>query len=548
MNISDLTNILGGDIKNFANSVLNDVSNNINNTNPQNNSDNSSIEFIEPKNPLDPIVVFDPEFEFSNVVFPYNYDDVSEVGQNKDTTSTLKVNGVNVPILKVNNKIIMPKNVYALTIYLKEFLPTIILKIDDPKKNIQATDVPGMNNTITVIITAPVNGANKKISMDFYITDCKFNEDDTITYYGEYKCNDLKQIKYTQIGDSELTTYEMLENIAKDCKLGFAATDKCKEISDKKWRQLYSETYKDYIIQQLQYAGVDENSIFDVWIDNFGYLVLVNLSYIMGEEIDLRQLSIKVIEGNTITDLPENKVPEQNIEEVYRIITNSKETSGNYNLRIEEYFSIVNNNDILNKGTLNRYYYLDSPCDQNLIKQEQIQVFENSVDGLQGLEDYKYENIEFIGTNQLEGDVCELYQGEIIKNYFNKLNAKILKVKLPIANYTLQRGMILQVIIEEYEINNKQSIIDNFSNASTVQDDEQEIYASDENYKDRSNIVDDYNGVINPSLSGLYYINGMELEYNAGDQKFEQTLYLIKKGLTNNLLNKYTSVKLPPQK
>jgi hypothetical protein len=39
----------------------------------------------------------------------------------------------------------------------------------------------------------------------------------------------------------------------------------------------------------------------------------------------------------------------------------------------------------------------------------------------------------------------------------------------------------------------------------------------------------------------------MELIYNAGYQKFEQVLYLIKKGISNNILNKYTSVNLPPE-
>ena len=516
------------------------------NQNPNTAAENTSIEFIEPKNPLDPIVVFDPEFEFSTVVMPYNYDDESEVGDNGDTTSTLKVNGILVPILKVNNKIIMPQKVYDLTIYIKDFLPTIVLKIDDPDKNIQATDVPGMNNVITVIMTAPVDGANKKISMDFYITDCKFDEDDTVTYYGEYKCNELKQVKYTQLGDKPLSTYEMLEKIAKDCKLGFAATDKCKEIEDKRWRQIYSDTYKNYLLNELEYSGLDEDSIFDVWIDNFGYLVMANISYIMGEEINVKQLSIKVIGGDVVTDLPNNKVPEQKLEEVYRIITNSKETSGSHNLQIQEYFSIVNNENILNKGTLNRYYYLSSPCEQNTISQEQIQVFENSIDGLQGLEEYQYENIEFIGVKQSEEDVCDLYQAQIIKNYFNKLNSKILKVKLVHANYTLQRGMLVEVIINEYNAINKQAIINNGNNATTI-DKDTPAEAPAQTFEQRAMVADENNGITNPSLSGLYYINGMELIYNAGYQKFEQVLYLIKKGISNNILNKYTSVNLPPE-
>ena len=48
------------------------------------------------------------------------------------------------------------------------------MKINDIDSNIQASDIPKMNNVITVILTAPIDGAAKKISLDFYITNCNF--------------------------------------------------------------------------------------------------------------------------------------------------------------------------------------------------------------------------------------------------------------------------------------------------------------------------------------------------------------------------------------
>ena len=159
---------------------------------------------------------------------------------------------------------------------------------------------------------------------------------------------------------------------------------------------------------------------------------------------------------------------------------------------------------------------------------------------------YQYENIEFIGVKQSEEDVCDLYQAQIIKNYFNKLNSKILKVKLVHANYTLQRGMLVEVIINEYNAINKQAIINNGNNATTI-DKDTPTEAPGQTFEQRAMVADENNGITNPSLSGLYYINGMELIYNAGYQKFEQVLYLIKKGISNNILNKYTSVNLPPE-
>ena len=64
-------------------------------------------------------------------------------------------------------------------------------------------------------------------------------------------------------------------------------------------------------------------------------------------------------------------IEKQSVEEIYRIITNSQESPAS-NLMITEYHIFVDNSTIMNKGTLNRYYYLNSPCDQNLISQEQF--------------------------------------------------------------------------------------------------------------------------------------------------------------------------------
>ncbi|MBQ3415533.1 MAG: hypothetical protein IJH39_09370 [Clostridia bacterium] len=513
------------------------------NINPNNASKNSSTKFVEPKNPLDPIVEFDPEFGFSNIIMPFNNysDDLAE--KENAEINTLNTDGIDTPLLKLNNKVIFQKQIYSLVIYLRHFLPEIKVTIGDSDRNVQASDVPGMNNVITVIMTAPVDGANKKISLDFYITECTFNDDNSVTYIGEYKANGLKQVKYTQVGKEQLSMYELLKEIAKELKLGFACTEKCKEIEDKEWRQIYSLTYKDFIIQELDHAGLDEDSIFDAWVDNFGYLVMVNVAHIMNEKIDYRQLTTKVITGKSY-DMPEGELPEPEVDEVYRIITNSQEGPGASNLMIGEYHSVVNNEAIMNKGTLNRYYYLNSPCDQNLINQEQIQIIEDSVDGIEGTDEYEYENIEYIGANQDDDDakVCKLIQEQIVTNYFNKLYSKMINVTLNKPNYSLQRGMLVTMILEEYSPRNKQLIMNNANNSVATGKDEKSEAPKTE-MEERDAIIDENNGVINPSLSGIYYIKEIEFNYNGGLEQITQKLTLVKKGVQSNLSNKYTSPK-----
>ena len=501
-------------------------------------------DFITPLNPTDPIVVFDPEFKFSTIVVPLlDYVEGNPSINNSNNVNITNIEGIFEPLLKLNNKLILGNQIYSLEIILDDFLPKIEVTIDDYNKNIQASDVPGMNNVITVVLIAPVDGANKKISMDFYITDCIFNEDNTILYKGEYKCNGLKQVKYSQIGDKALSTYEYLYEIAKELKLGFACTDKCKDVNDKKYRQLYSKTYADYIKNELKYAGVDENSIFDAWIDNFGYLVLVNVAYVFSEKVNVKQLSTKVILGNTTTNV-DGIVPEQRVVEVYRVITNSDENIDMTNLYISEYHSVVNNKNILNKGTKNRYYYLSSPCDQNILVLENIKIKENSVDGIVGEDEYVYENIEFIGTNQSDEEGrCQLFQKEIVENYYNALYAKSLVVTLDIANYSLQRGMLVYVLINEYRYENKQLVEMNIENSfATTEDDNIEKPELSDNI--REELIDENNGIMNPSLSGLYYIKEVKFVYTGGMSKVSQILTLIKKELQNNLNNKYTTIKV----
>lgn len=511
-----------------------------------------TIEFVTPLNPLDPIVVFDPELEFSNIVL--NYSDFSEDGSTTveglyDDENNLKIQGIRKPIVKLNNKVLTSHNISFMKISITKFLPQIEIEVIDTNGNIQATDVPGMNNIITVILIAPVNGANKKMSMDFYIEDCKFNDDGTVLYKGKYKLNDLRKRRYEQIGDKSLTTYETLSEIAKNCKLGFAASEQCKEIQDKKWRQLYSKNYIEYIETELQNSGLNEESIFDTWIDNFGYLVMVNLSHIFSAKIDAKQLVTKVIKGMT-NDLPNDESPDQEVEQVLRLITNSRAVNSIHNLFIDNYKSVVNNSDILNKGTSNKYYYLTSVCDNNLIQEHNIDVIENSIDGLNGIDDYKYENIEYIGSCQEDEEensdkVPSIVQKQNIQNFKNKLNAKKLLVELPTANYSLERGTLIQVIIEEYESQNKRTILENLSNSiKTEKDGDNYEKKSSYNENEQNIIIDQNNSVPNPSLCGIYYIDGIEYNYFDGTDTVKQTLILIKKGIQNNINNKYTNPKL----
>lgn len=535
------------------------------------------IELIEPYNPLDPIVVFDPEVKQSPIVMRYNPPN-EETGDNSNFQDSTKEDAIRFPLIKLNNKIIEKTNIEEFTLTLRDFLPHLKIQIADYNKTIQNTDVPGMNNVVTVIMVAPEDGSNKKISLDFYITKCDFF-DKTIVYEGDLTLKDLRQVKWEQIGDDKLTTYDMLQTIAKDCGLGFAATENCSTINDARWRQIYSKTYVDYINEQMELGGLDEYSIFDAWVDQFNYLTLVNIPWVMSEPVAPNQLVTKLIGGETLTET-DFKVPEQTVAEVPRTISNTKDGSAANNMMFNKFESAVSNEKIMEDGTLTTFFYLSDPGGANGIITEQVQIIENSIDGIEGNTDYEFGNCEFLGVEMGE-DVPILKQKRIVTAYLRKIRAKQLYVEMPKPNHNLQRGMLINVMSQEYQTDMKRTILMNMDNSmanpesekdtsmsgsasekaegllngdnanSDAQTDAEELVEKmtpDEGEFEQSDfdklIEDESFGVPNPAISGMYYIDMVEYKYKKGDADIKQCMYLIKRGMQSSLTNKYAPANL----
>lgn len=516
----------------------------------------NNTQLKEPYNPTDPVVVFDPEFEKSNIVVRWNPQG-GEQPSNELAQNVLKEDAIRWPLIKLNTRVLDKTQIKSFKLEIRNFLPTIELEIFDNDKIIQGTDVPGMNNVITVIITAPVNGANKKISCDFYIESCEFTNG-IIYYKGELKLLDLKKSKFAQIGDKALTTYEFLQKIAKDCKLGFATTDHCKGINDLRWRQIYSQNYKEYIEDQIKFGGLDEYSVFDAWVDQFGYLVMVNLPYIFRENVDPLQLTTQVVAGET-NDAPNNELPENTVHLVNRMITNNKDGNGAGNLYFNNYESVVDNEQNEKEGTLKTLWYLTNPCETNNITSKQIQIIENSIDGIQGSNEYEFETSEFIGVEM--SDTPILVQKQISNSYRRKIFAKQLYIEMEKPNYSLQRGQLVQVITDEYEPVTKKLIIDNYTNSEAIEETDMEKTDEDVESNVSDATINDSTSVTNPSLSGLYYINcvgfkysgsssgvsdknGNQRKYISDEENILQYMYLVRKDLQNNIINKYTPPKI----
>jgi hypothetical protein len=285
------------------------------------------------------------------------------------------------------------------------------------------------------------------------------------------------------------------------------------------------------------HCGTDEDNIFDAWVDLYGYIVMVNVPWVMNEDVKPDDLEIMVNYGihGTSDGMEENET-----KAVDRILTNYNLVGTKTNLEISAYNMVVNNNAIKH-GTLENVYSINFETTLSNYNIEDIQTKQDSVDG-DFIEDYntgKNRPIPKFNFNDdawtgLEGGYDTHKQKIIRSAYFRKKRQSILNVELKDINLGLQRGTLIGVSIWEDNPGNKQIMImqeSNLKGKDTTEPDE--IY---------DGAVDAELGMIQIlKLSDIYYIDAIYFEYTNDMNSIKQTLKLIKKGQMSGYDNTHTS-------
>ena len=228
-------------------------------------------------NRTDPKVCHDPSITMEGIVrlFPnqnkVNFEE-GEVSTNNKFEMT-RVDGIEYPLVAVNDRNIENNEIISLTINYKTFLPQIELIIRDEHQKEQKINTTQMSSIIRVCIIATVNNVYRKLLLNFRTYDMQINESDPtlVTYYGTYYVKEFRQVNTRHIwmpsvcpaqpncgqgGHINANTWEMLHRIAELTGLGFAATKKCKEIPDHVIRNIYTQRYDQFIEQQLVHFSI----------------------------------------------------------------------------------------------------------------------------------------------------------------------------------------------------------------------------------------------------------------------------------------------------
>ena len=539
---------------------------------------------VDPVNFTDPYIFHDPVYKAGKVAQLYEPEDAlygrddsakeldytainadaKEVTSGANNYDTEKVAGIMYPIVQVNNKVITHEQIKKMVIKYDSFLPTIELQIEDVNNDIQATDIPGLNNIIRVIIVPAIDNTYKSISLEFKIQHFKVNEE-IVNYYGTYRLITLttehtKEIVYpgcpnhsaNRIGgnaekmkgevscipgpNKKPSTWEYLHVIAQECGLGFMATDECKEIRDCMPRLMSNQSYPDFIEKHIKFGGLDEDSIFDCWIDLYGYLVLVNLSWILKNE-DVTEDNLGIYSALGIQST-ENNVPKQQIKLVNRTITNFAYMQNPSNMTFSFYRTIVDNSDLIFGTNISQYTFNLVGVNEensNAVTQHDVKVVQDSIDGKRTGE----YNVEKLKNLVIEFNELQINKQQIIREkYLSKHRQRKLEILLTRPNLGFQRGTLISVVIFENNPIVKTEIGDQLPNLEEKVDNDEghTLYYGGEN--DEMEIkMNESMQVPNMALTGLYYIDGMRFEYDRDLDDMKQFLILIKKGPVTNIDN-----------
>ena len=521
------------------------------------------------KNRTDPKVCHDPVVVPEGIARLYSNQDKVEMDNGEISTNNkyemTKVDGIEYPLVVINDRNIENGDIIYMNIEYNTFLPKITITIKDIHQGEQKINTTQMSSIIRTCIISKVDKVYKKILLNFRTYDVQINAANPIyvTYYGTYYVDKFKQTNISHIwmksicngkncgqgGHINANTWEMLHKIAELTGLGFAATDKCKEVSDRLIRNIYSQRYDQYIEQQLLHSGTDEDNIFDAWVDLYGYIVMVNVSWVMNEDIKNDDLEITTNYGIHGTS---QGTPENDIKTVDRTLTNYNLVGVKTNLEIASYNMVVNNNAIKH-GTLESVYSINFDGTLSNYSLEDIQTKQDSVDG-DFIEDYntgKNRPIPKFNFNDdkwtgLEGGY-DIHKQKIIRNaYFRKKRQSILNVELKDINLGLQRGTLVNIAIFDNDPYNKKLFFQNINNLASASNEIQQPHLDLPNEYNEEDIIMD-GGVMMPNikLSGMYYIDGMKFEYKPEYGRIVQTLFLIKKGKTTGYQNKHNIPRMP---
>lgn len=273
----------------------------------------------------------DPQLEFKPIEEPMSSPSPDQDSGNDN--QQVKTTGIVAPLIKLNNTVIPFDQVTQFELGCENFLPTLFVSINDKFNLAKSLDQPKGDNIIQIQILPPFDNAYKKINMNFFISNIDMSGDN-IYINGIYKVPELYNSRLQCFG--ELTTYEYIEQISNETKLGFATN--ISGVEDKRFIYCNNINYIESIERETQFGGSSE-IILQSWIDYWNYINLADIF----ERYNSKDENLKVwISTSSLQDTTSTTINEP--QEMPAQITNNPALS-NSQLYCKDY-SVVNNTGV----------------------------------------------------------------------------------------------------------------------------------------------------------------------------------------------------------
>lgn len=210
-----------------------------------------------------------------------------------DTNNATDAVSLEVPVIRINDKILSAFEIISLYIDCTEFIPKIELKAIFTYERFLLLDQVKDGDLLSIAIR-PQNNNLKIIRNDYIITNAivseRYNSSENnispymITFIGELFIPKmyLSGLDLSFCG----TTFESMQNYAKVLGLGFATNDD--STNDKQNWLSYNITPREYIENVVKHSWKDNNSFYHVWIDVYYNLNFINVNkQLMMDESEL---------------------------------------------------------------------------------------------------------------------------------------------------------------------------------------------------------------------------------------------------------------------
>ena len=397
-----------------------------------------------------------------------------------------------IPYIKINNVYtISPLNIMEFNIGIKDFMPTIYIRVADTGNDIKSKYYPKNGSVLNVYIgTIGDEKKYKPYRMDFLITSISESGNMFVNYksggssiYSISGIVNIPELLYNNNICKSGTSYETLKGIAEELKLGFSSNvDGTND--DQLWLNGTNEM-SEFIKGISDHAYFDDDSFFDVFIDPYYNLNFVEMNrefYIGGDNDTCTVYKTAHFEE----DDPENSYQ---LEEQYKSeedkkdmwagrekeheyeITNSNKVNG-WSLFFKDYTVIGNNDSSIYDGYEKEVQWWDYEKREYISKP--VVPFCYETNGLMPLnkgrlKDGEVTKVNNIKTYSRQGneteEISDTYRYAGVCNSVNMQDCKKfgLVVNLPCVNPAITRGSRIKVSVFEHNEIAQDGLVENLN-------------------------------------------------------------------------------------